>query len=98
MGCSLSGKLLIEFFIQITYFYVISTQAILGIIFVYRELGVSALAGAAVLAILVPVNAVGSKMGEIIQRKQLKAKDSRIKVLIDLSYYDYHLLIILSNS
>ena len=70
----------------------------MGIIFVYRELGVSALAGAAVLAILVPVNAVGSKMGEIIQRKQLKAKDSRIKVLIDLRYYDYHLLIILSNS
>ena len=53
----------------------------MGIIFVYRELGVSALAGASVLAILVPVNAVGSKMGEIIQRKQLKAKDSRIKVL-----------------
>ena len=54
----------------------------MGIIFVYRELGVSALAGAAVLAILVPVNAVGSKMGEIIQRKQLKAKDSRIKVFV----------------
>ena len=70
----------------------------MGIIFVYRELGVSALAGAAVLAILVPVNAVGSKMGEIIQRKQLKAKDSRIKVVIDLRYFDYHLHIILSNS
>ena len=49
-------------------------------IFVYRELGASALAGVAVLLILTPANAIGSKIGEIIQRSQLKAKDSRIKV------------------
>ena len=50
-------------------------------IFVYQELGVSALAGVAVLVAMVPLIAIIGKLGEILQRSQLKAKDSRIKVL-----------------
>ena len=49
-------------------------------IFVYQELGVSALAGVAVLIAMVPMVAIIGKFGEILQRSQLKAKDSRIKV------------------
>ena len=49
-------------------------------IFVYQELGVSALAGVAVLVAMVPLIAIIGKLGEILQRSQLKAKDSRIKV------------------
>ena len=54
-------------------------QATIVMILVYNELGVAALAGVAVLALLVPINAIGSKLAEILQRNQLKAKDSRIK-------------------
>ena len=59
-------------------------QASVGMVLVYNELGPSALAGAAVLAGLVPLNALGSKMAEILQRKQLKAKDSRIKLMNEI--------------
>ena len=67
-------------------------------IFVYRELGASALAGVAVLLILAPANAIGSKIGEIIQRSQLKAKDSRIKVYfykLLFSFLKNHLTILI---
>ena len=53
-------------------------------ILVYKELGPSALAGVAVLSVLVPFNAIGSKIGEILQRAQLKAKDSRIKLMNEI--------------
>ena len=59
-------------------------QAFLGMVLVYRELGPSALAGAAVLAVLVPINALGSKFVALLQRKQLKAKDSRIKLMNEI--------------
>jgi hypothetical protein len=58
-------------------------------VFVYKELGVAALAGVAVLAVLVPANAIGSKIAEILQRHQLKAKDSRIKVTSRKSDINY---------
>ena len=47
-------------------------QATLGMVLVYQELGVAAMAGAAVLAVLIPFNAIGSKVGEVLQRAQLK--------------------------
>ncbi len=53
-------------------------------VFVYKELGAAALAGVAVLTVLVPINAVGSKVAEILQRSQLKAKDSRIKLMNEI--------------
>jgi hypothetical protein len=55
--------------------------------FVYKELGLAAIAGVAVLAILVPANAIGSRIAEILQRHQLKAKDSRIKVKSHIYVY-----------
>ena len=58
-------------------------------IFVYQELGVSALAGVAVLVAMVPLIAIIGKLGEILQRSQLKAKDSRIKVCIRLYITKY---------
>ena len=65
-------------------FSIILFQATLGMILVYRELGPAALAGVAVLGVLVPFNAIGSKLGEILQRAQLKAKDSRIKLMNEI--------------
>ena len=50
----------------------------------YQELGPAAMAGAAVLAVLIPFNAIGSKLGEVLQRAQLKAKDSRIKLMNEI--------------
>ena len=59
-------------------------QATLGMILVYKELGMPALAGAAVLVVLVPLNAITSKLGQLLQASQLKAKDSRIKVMNEI--------------
>ena len=59
-------------------------QTTVGMILVYNELGYAALAGVAVLAILIPINAIGSKIGEMLQRSQLKAKDSRIKLMNEI--------------
>ena len=53
-------------------------------VLVYQELGPAAMAGAAVLAVLIPFNAAGSKVGEVLQRAQLKAKDSRIKLMNEI--------------
>ena len=53
---------------------------VLGMIMVYKELGLAAMAGVGILAVLVPLIAIISKLGEILQRLQLIAKDSRIKV------------------
>ena len=49
-------------------------QAVLGVVLVYQELGPAAMAGAAVLAVLIPFNAIGSKLGEVLQRAQLKVR------------------------
>ena len=59
-------------------------QSILCMVLVYQELGPAAMAGAAVLAVLIPFNAAGSKVGEVLQKAQLKAKDSRIKLMNEI--------------
>ncbi len=53
---------------------------ILVVIFLYYELGVSALAGVAFLLLLVPVNMYGSKKIEESQASILKSKDERMKL------------------
>ena len=55
-------------------------QVFLAMLFLYMELGIAATAGLLGLALLMPANVVGSKIGEKIQERQLKAKDNRIKV------------------
>ena len=66
-------------------------------IFVYQELGVSALAGVAVLVAMVPLIAIIGKLGEILQRSQLKAKDSRIKVCIRLYITKYIIFFVINS-
>ena len=59
------------------------TTTMLCMIFIYRELGLAAFAGIGVLTVLVAINAIViSKYGEMLQREQLKAKDSRTKVIL----------------
>ena len=53
----------------------------MALILLYIELGVASLiGGAALLLLLLPPNLIGGKFVEKIQRKQLIAKDHRIKV------------------
>ena len=56
-------------------------QFALAIYFLYDLIGVSALAGLAVFAILVPINIYGGKYGRTIQVNQMKAKDERILLM-----------------
>ena len=59
------------------------TAILLAVFFIYKELGlIPVLPCIGVLAVLVTLNAtVISKYGEVLQREQLKAKDSRTKVI-----------------
>ena len=59
------------------------TCIFLAVFFIYKELGlIRVLPSIGVLAVLVTLNAtVISKYGEVLQREQLKAKDSRTKVI-----------------
>ena len=56
-------------------------QFALAIYFLYDLVGLSALAGLAVFAILVPINIYGGKFGRKIQLRQMKAKDERILLM-----------------
>ena len=56
-------------------------QFALAIYFLYDLIGLSALAGLAVFAILVPINIYGSKYGRKYQVEQMKAKDERILLM-----------------
>ena len=55
-------------------------QLAIAMALLYQELGLAALAGLIGVALLMPGNIAGSKIGGRIQEKQLKAKDARIKV------------------
>lgn len=77
---SVDAQRIMETFPYLAILWAAPYQVILAMTFLYMELGPAALAGVAVLAILIPINAIGSKFGEILQRAQLKAKDSRVKV------------------
>ena len=56
-------------------------QVIIGIILIYRELGTAALIGSLGMLILIPLNLIGGKIVEKLESRQLRAKDSRIKVI-----------------
>jgi len=53
----------------------------MAIYFLYDLIGLSALAGLAVFAVLVPINIYGGKYGRTIQVEQMKAKDERILLM-----------------
>ena len=56
-------------------------QFALAIYFLYDLIGLSALAGLAVFAVLVPINIYGGKFARTFQVKQMKAKDERILLM-----------------
>ncbi len=53
---------------------------IMSMYFIYLELGNAMFAGVAVMLILIPINFVATKVGEKLEKKQLKNKDERLKV------------------
>ncbi len=55
-------------------------QVFLVVVFLYVELGVSALAGVAFIILLVPINMLGARKIEECQEKILETKDERMKL------------------
>ena len=49
--------------------------------FLWQTLGPSVLAGVAIMVLLIPVNAVIARQNKKLQVKQMKYKDSRIKLM-----------------
>lgn len=54
---------------------------IVAMYFLFLEVGISSLAGLAILLILIPINGIGGKWAERLQVNQLKAKDKRLKLM-----------------
>ncbi len=56
-------------------------QIILSLIFLYQTMGPSIFAGFAVMVIMIPVNGVLASQSRKFQVRQMKEKDSRIKLV-----------------
>jgi len=56
-------------------------QIILSLIFLYLSMGPSIFAGFAVMVVMIPLNAVLAAQVRKLQVKQMKEKDSRIKLV-----------------
>ena len=71
-------------------------QIILGIYFLYQQLGYSTLAGVACIIAVIPINAFLINCQKKIQVKQMKYKDERIRVSFSHSptnlFWDYFFL------
>ncbi|XP_070326119.1 ATP-binding cassette sub-family C member 2 isoform X2 [Odocoileus virginianus] len=59
-------------------------QIILAIYFLWAELGPSVLAGVGVMVILIPINGVIATRNRAIQVKNMKNKDSRLKIMNEI--------------
>ncbi|XP_069467621.1 ATP-binding cassette sub-family C member 2 [Ambystoma mexicanum] len=59
-------------------------QIALCIAFLWSELGVSVLAGLAVMVLIVPINIVLANLSKKIQMKNMKHKDSRMKIMNEI--------------
>ncbi|XP_043928090.1 multidrug resistance-associated protein 1-like [Protopterus annectens] len=59
-------------------------QILMAIIFLWQELGVSVLAGFAVLLLIIPLNAFVASRMKALRKTHLKAKDQRVKLLNEI--------------
>ena len=59
-------------------------QIVLGIYFLYQELGVSIFAGVACIVAIIPINAYLINFQKTVQFKQMKHKDERIKLMNEI--------------
>ncbi|XP_031350249.1 multidrug resistance-associated protein 1 isoform X4 [Photinus pyralis] len=56
-------------------------QIILALYFLWQVLGASVLAGLAVMIILIPINGLIANRGKVLQIRQMKNKDERVKLM-----------------
>ena len=59
-------------------------QMVVALFFLWRTLGPSVLAGVVVMVLLIPVNAVIAKKSRNFQMRQMKEKDSRMKLMNEI--------------
>ena len=57
---------------------------VLAMILLYRELGPSSFAGVAVLAVITPLNMLGTKKGQALMEKQMEYRDMRMKQMNEI--------------
>ncbi|XP_030060084.1 multidrug resistance-associated protein 1 isoform X2 [Microcaecilia unicolor] len=59
-------------------------QILMATIFLWQELGVSVLAGVAVLVLVIPINAFVASKVKLLKKSHLKNKDQRVKLLNEI--------------
>lgn len=59
-------------------------QISIAIYYIYRELGVAAFAGLAIMLCIIPINGWIAKISRKLQQKQMKQKDERVKTMSEI--------------
>ncbi|XP_029434086.1 multidrug resistance-associated protein 1-like [Rhinatrema bivittatum] len=59
-------------------------QILMATVFLWRELGISVLAGVAMLVLVIPINAFVASKVKLLKKSHLKSKDQRVKLLNEI--------------
>ena len=59
-------------------------QIILALYFLHQTMGVSIFAGVAVMIMMIPINAYLAGKMKVLQKAQMKNKDERIKLMVNI--------------
>uniref|UniRef100_A0A669QTK6 ATP binding cassette subfamily C member 1 n=1 Tax=Phasianus colchicus TaxID=9054 RepID=A0A669QTK6_PHACC len=81
---SADAQQLMELIVNINLLWSAPFQIIMAVIFLWKELGPSVLAGVAVLLLIIPLNALIAAKVKTLQKSQMKYSDQRVKLLSEM--------------
>ncbi|XP_042722308.1 multidrug resistance-associated protein 1-like isoform X4 [Lagopus leucura] len=81
---SADAQQLMELIVNINLLWSAPFQIIMAVIFLWKELGPSVLAGVAVLLLVIPLNALIAAKVKTLQKSQMKYSDQRVKLLSEM--------------
>uniref|UniRef100_A0A803YH27 ATP binding cassette subfamily C member 1 n=1 Tax=Meleagris gallopavo TaxID=9103 RepID=A0A803YH27_MELGA len=81
---SADAQQLMELIVNINLLWSAPFQIIMAVIFLWKELGPSVLAGVAVLLLVIPLNALIAAKVKTLQKSQMKYSDQRVKLLNEM--------------
>ncbi|XP_040515028.1 multidrug resistance-associated protein 1 isoform X2 [Gallus gallus] len=81
---SADAQQLMELIVNINLLWSAPFQIIMAVIFLWKELGPSVLAGVAVLLLVIPMNALIAAKVESLKKSQMKYSDQRVKLLSEM--------------
>ncbi|XP_035171284.1 multidrug resistance-associated protein 1-like isoform X3 [Oxyura jamaicensis] len=81
---SADAQQLMELTVNINLLWSAPFQIIMAVVFLWKELGPSALAGVAVLLLVIPINALTAAKVKSLKKSQMRYSDQRVKLLSEM--------------